>query len=165
VNAPLQLRDTEGLDDALKGSYGWWFRGVTDAFAFLEGEHGYVLTQVQPHFRGPWVRYAGRRYLIMVSFEPEPRVVEGDIWVAEDLSPFVSPFAYPRVIEIPDLLMRREPRTDWSGRARAGRLSNGEAVGVAELWAGGIRAHAKDLLAGRPLRGIRWPPREGPATM
>jgi len=124
---------------------GWWFRGVFDAFEYLESEFGFRLDQVHQHFRGNFVRYDSPGFDLVIEHDPDDTGhVSAELWVHADLAPAVR---HPRAFAVNDLLRSRDPEARLPDLRRGGYTPD-EALDALAIWASGLRTLAPDVLRG-----------------
>ena len=119
-------------------SYGWFFAGVRDEFAWLT-DAGARVSNVLVHFRELPVEYHCLDSRVAVEYTPEP----GDLRIA------VVTSGQPEEL-IWDVMRRMDPTTDWIPWPDQNRLDRPAALSVLHLWADGMRRH----LSGRRCAAI-----------
>lgn len=130
---------------------GWWLDLVTDEFAYLQSEFGYVIDEVLLHFRGDMIRFSGSRYSVEVTYGDDDRFV-GCTLVWPDGGQNGSSVAVP----VWRLLQALQPSGDWQPPEVGPRLSHSTVREVTKRWARALQVEASPVLAGADLPPGLW---------
>ncbi len=121
---------------------------VTEKFAFLERDLGFLVGNVVVHFRGCELEYAGRHYAVYLEYAPDTS------WNACELQR-TRPDGEVEVLSADDL----PPPIEGGEMAVAmpkQALGRQESMAVLSRWADALRAVGPELVAGKLDSHTGW---------